>query len=185
MSNISSAAFADTKPHYNLLDGLRGVAALMVMWYHIFEGFATSPIDQKFNHGYLAVDFFFVLSGFVVGYAYDDRWNKTLTMKGFFKRRLIRLHPMIILGTVLGLITFMLQGSVKWNGTHVATSAAMLAMLCTLFLIPAAPGANNEIRGNGEMFPINGPYWSLFFEYIGNIYMRCLFTAYQQKRWLH
>lgn len=113
MSNISSAAFADTKPHYNLLDGLRGVAALMVMWYHIFEGFATSPIDQNFNHGYLAVDFFFVLSGFVVGYAYDDRWNKTLTMKGFFKRRLIRLHPMIILGTVLGLITFMLQGSVK------------------------------------------------------------------------
>lgn len=58
MSNISSAAFADTKPHYNLLDGLRGVAALMVMWYHIFEGFATSPIDQNFNHGYLAVDFF-------------------------------------------------------------------------------------------------------------------------------
>ena len=169
MSNISSAAFADTKPHYNLLDGLRGVAALMVMWYHIFEGFATSPIDQNFNHGYLAVDFFFVLSGFVVGYAYDDRWNKTLTMKGFFKRRLIRLHPMIILGAVLGLITFMLQGSVKWDGTHVATSAAMLAMLCTLFLIPAAPGANNEIRGNGEMFPINGPYWSLFFEYIGNI----------------
>ena len=65
MQNISSsAAFADSKPHYELLDGLRGIAALLVIWYHIFEGFATSPIDQRFNHGYLAVDFFFILSGF-------------------------------------------------------------------------------------------------------------------------
>ena len=77
-----------SKPHYGILDGLRGVAALMVIWYHIFEGFATSPIDQKFNHGYLAVDFFFILSGFVIGYAYDDRW-KSMKIKDFFKRRLI------------------------------------------------------------------------------------------------
>ena len=52
-SKISAAAFADTKPHYDLLDGLRGVAALMVIFYHVFEAFATSPIDQRFNHGYL------------------------------------------------------------------------------------------------------------------------------------
>ena len=63
----------NTKPRYELLDGMRGVAALLVVWYHIFEGFCTSPTDQHFNHGYLAVDFFFILSGFVVGYAYDDR----------------------------------------------------------------------------------------------------------------
>ena len=63
MQKISSSAFADSKPHYVLLDGLRGVAALLVIWYHVFEGFATSPIDQRFNHGYLAVDFFFILSG--------------------------------------------------------------------------------------------------------------------------
>lgn len=55
------------KPRYELLDGLRGVAALVVIWYHIFEAFAASPYDQMLNHGYLAVDFFFVLSGFVVG----------------------------------------------------------------------------------------------------------------------
>ena len=53
-----------TKPRYELLDGLRGVAALMVIWFHIFEGFATSAIDQKFNHGYLAVDFFLTSSLF-------------------------------------------------------------------------------------------------------------------------
>ena len=86
MQKISSSAFADSKPHYVLLDGLRGVAALLVIWYHVFEGFATSPIDQKFNHGYLAVDFFFILSGFVIGYAYDDRWKTTMTQKEFFKR---------------------------------------------------------------------------------------------------
>lgn len=58
----ASRIFSTSKPHYELLDGLRGVAALMVIWYHFFEGFATSPVDQGFNHGYLAVDFFFVLS---------------------------------------------------------------------------------------------------------------------------
>ena len=96
MQKGTTTAFLDTKPHYELLDGLRGVAALMVIWYHIFEGFATSPMDQRFNHGYLAVDFFFILSGFVIGYAYDDRW-KTMKTKDFFKRRLIRLHPMVVL----------------------------------------------------------------------------------------
>lgn len=58
MQAKSSSAFSDSKPHYELLDGLRGVAALVVIWYHIFEGFCTSPFDQNFNHGYLAVDFF-------------------------------------------------------------------------------------------------------------------------------
>ena len=71
MEKISSAAFTDTKPHYDLLDGLRGVAALMVIWYHVFEGFAFASAGniETLNHGYLAVDFFFILSGFVIGYA--------------------------------------------------------------------------------------------------------------------
>lgn len=171
MQKISSAAFADTKPHYELLDGLRGVAALLVVWYHVFEGyaFAGGTLIESINHGYLAVDFFFILSGFVIGYAYDDRWGRSLTMKNFFKRRLIRLHPMVIMGAVLGVVTFCIQGSVQWDGTHVATSMIMLALLCAMFFIPAYPGAGYEVRGNGEMFPLNGPSWSLFFEYIGNL----------------
>jgi peptidoglycan/LPS O-acetylase OafA/YrhL len=164
----TSSSFTDTKPHYDLLDGLRGVAALMVIWYHIFEGFATSPTDQQFNHGYLAVDFFFILSGFVIGYAYDDRW-KTMKIKDFFKRRLIRLHPMVIMGAILGAITFYIQGSEKWDGSSVSISMLIVAMLINLFLIPAVPGSGAEVRGNGEMYPLNGPSWSLFFEYIGNI----------------
>ena len=166
---LSSSAFSDSKPHYELLDGLRGVAALLVIWYHVFEAFATSPIDQKFNHGYLAVDFFFILSGFVIGYAYDDRWKMTMTVKDFVKRRLIRLHPMVVMGAILGACTFYIQGSEKWDGSQVSLSVLMLAMLLNLFLIPAIPGSKVEVRGNGEMYPLNGPSWSLFFEYIGNI----------------
>lgn len=171
MSNISSTVFADTKPHYHLLDGLRGVAALMVIWYHVFEGyaFAGGTTIDTFNHGYLAVDFFFILSGFVIGYAYDDRWGKNFTMKDFIKRRLIRLHPMVIIGAIVGAITFYIQGSVQWDGTHIGISMVMLSLLCTIFFIPAMPGVGYEVRGNGEMFPLNGPCWSLFFEYIGNI----------------
>lgn len=171
MKNISASAFADSKPHYELLDGLRGVAALVVILYHIFEGyaFASNGTIDTLNHGYLAVDFFFILSGFVIGYAYDDRWGKGLTMKNFFKRRLIRLHPMVIMGAVLGTVTFYLQGCVQWDGTHIAISMVMLSLLCTMFFIPAMPGVGYEVRGNGEMFPLNGPCWSLFFEYIGNI----------------
>ena len=172
MSHISSAAFTDTKPHYELLDGLRGVAALLVVFYHIFEGLsfaAGGTLITAINHGYLAVDFFFILSGFVIGYAYDDRWKRNMTLGNFFTRRLIRLHPMIIMGTIIGAITFCIQGSVQWDGSHVATSAVMLALLAAMFFIPAYPGAGYDVRGNGEMFSLNGPSWSLFFEYIGNI----------------
>ena len=171
MSNISSSAFADTKAHYDLLDGLRGVAALMVIWYPVFEGyaFAGGGNIETLNHGYLAVDFFFILSGFVIGYAYDDRWGKSLTMKDFFKRRLIRLHPMVVMGAVLGAITFCIQGCVQWDGTHVAIAMITVSLLGTIFFSPAMPGVGYEVRGNGEMFPLNGPCWSLFFEYIGNI----------------
>ncbi|MEG1507285.1 MAG: acyltransferase, partial [Akkermansia sp.] len=106
---ISTAGFADTKQHYNILDGLRGIAAITVVWFHIFEAYATGHLDQMINHGYLAVDFFFILSGFVVGYAYDDRWG-TMKTKDFLKRRMIRLHPMVVMGAIIGAIVFYFQG---------------------------------------------------------------------------
>ncbi|MBO5043431.1 MAG: acyltransferase [Alistipes sp.] len=174
--NISSTQFADTKPHYELLDGLRGVAAILVLIYHIFEGFAFaestngegSGLITTLNHGHIAVDFFFILSGFVISYAYDDRWGK-MSLGGFFKRRLIRLHPMLIMGAVVGMILFLLTGCQQWSGEVTPISWVMIALLLTIFMVPAPPGLPYEVRGNGEMFPLNGPMWSLFFEYIGNI----------------
>lgn len=160
------AAFADTKPHYDILDGLRGVAAITVVWFHIFEAYATSHLDQQINHGYLAVDFFFILSGFVIGYAYDDRWAKMKTMD-FLKRRIIRLHPMVVMGAIIGGIMFYFQGCSVWDVSQVTVGALFIATFINALLIPATPGI--EVRGLGEMYPLNGPSWSLFFEYIGNI----------------
>ncbi|MBR5298114.1 MAG: acyltransferase [Parabacteroides sp.] len=173
---LPSAHFADTKPHYELLDGLRGVAALLVLFYHIHEGFAFAEATNgdgnglitTLNHGHIAVDFFFILSGFVISYAYDDRWKK-MSLGSFFKRRLIRLHPMLIMGAIIGTISFLIGGSQQWNGTVTPISWVMVALLLTMCMIPAIPGVPYEIRGNGEMYPLNGPGWSLFFEYIGNI----------------
>ena len=173
---ISTANFADTKPHYELLDGLRGVAAILVLFYHIFEGFSFAEISNEagdgiittLNHGHIAVDFFFILSGFVISYAYDDRWKKMNTWQ-FFKRRLIRLHPMLIIGAIIGAVTFAIASFEKWDGTTSPIGLVMVALLFSMLMIPAVPGVPYEVRGNGEMFPLNGPGWSLFFEYIGNI----------------
>ena len=163
-----------TKPHFALLDGLRGVAALIVLTYHLFEAWTTSAFDQMCNHGHLAVDFFFVLSGFVVAYAYDDR-RRTLSVGAFVRRRLIRLHPMVVAGAVVGLLTFVLQGAVTWAGQGVGAGQMVLALLMALLMLPCLPGMPSEVRGNGEMFPLNGPTWSLFFEYVANVgYVLCL-----------
>ena len=161
-----SVNYFDTKPHYHILDGLRGVAAVTVVCFHIFEAFATSHLDQRINHGYLAVDFFFILSGFVVGYAYDNRWGVMKT-KDFIKRRIIRLQPMVVMGAVIGAIMFYFQDCSVWDVSRVSVIALLLATFLNALLIPATPGT--EVRGLGEMFPLNGPSWSLFFEYIGNI----------------
>jgi peptidoglycan/LPS O-acetylase OafA/YrhL len=156
-----------SKPHYPILDGLRGVAAVMVVVFHICEAHATSPLDQIINHGYLAVDFFFLLSGFVVGYAYDDRWGK-MTVGDFFKRRLVRLQPMVIMGMVVGAACFYFQDSVLWPTiSQVPVWKMLLIMLIGFTLIPIPPSM--DIRGWNEMHPLDGPGWSLFFEYIANI----------------
>lgn len=160
--------FADSKPHYVLLDALRGVCALCVVYYHIFEGFATSPQEEQFNHGYLAVDFFFILSGFVIGYAYDDRWPQ-MGLRAFFRRRLIRLHPMVVMGTLIGLATYLIQGAETWDGAHPNPLQIVLAAVMGMLMLPCWPGCRADVRGNGEMFSLDGPQWSLFFEYIGNI----------------
>jgi len=177
-TQIPTSVYADTKPHYAVLDGLRGVAAITVVCFHIFEAFATSHLDQRINHGYLAVDFFFMLSGFVVGYAYDDRW-KTMTIKEFIKRRIIRLHPMVVMGAIIGAVMFYFQGCSVWDVTKVTFSSLAIATLLNALLIPAIPG--QEVRGLGEMFPLNGPSWSLFFEYIGNILYALIIRRFSTK----
>src|SRR5664279_3886557 len=155
------------KPHYPILDGLRGVASVMVVAFHIFEAHSTSHLDQVINHGYLAVDFFFVLSGFVIGYAYDDRWHRMST-GNFFKRRLVRLQPMVVMGMIIGALCFYFQRSGLWPVIHdVPMWKILVVMVIGFTLVPVPPSM--DIRGWDEMHPLNGPGWSLFFEYIANI----------------
>ena len=156
-----------SKPRYEILDGLRGVAAMMVIVFHCFETYIPLIGTQIINHGYLAVDFFFILSGFVIGYAYNDRWNG-MTTWGFFKRRLVRLHPMVVAGTLWGAALFFFAAG-NYFPAIIQTPAWKfgLCIWLALLMIPCPTGL--DIRGWGETNPLNGPNWSLTFEYIGNI----------------
>jgi peptidoglycan/LPS O-acetylase OafA/YrhL len=171
---------APAKSHYVVLDGLRGVASLMVVMFHVFEAFSFGdPPRQIINHGYLAVDFFFLLSGFVIAYAYDDRWAR-MSQWGFYKRRLIRLQPMVVLGSVIGAALFYFQaGSIfpKISGTPVWELVLVMLLGCTLLPLPKA----FDIRGWDEIHPLNGPAWSLFYEYVANIGYAVLFRRLTQR----
>ncbi|WEK34047.1 MAG: acyltransferase [Candidatus Pseudobacter hemicellulosilyticus] len=156
-----------TKPHYLILDALRGVAALIVVCFHLCEPLATSRFTQLINHGYLAVDFFFLLSGFVIGYAYDDRWHK-LTFGSFMRRRFERLQPLVILGMTLGAIGFYFTDSTIWPLIHTVPLWKLLLVLLIGYTLLPIP-LSMDIRGWQEMHPLNSVGWSLFFEYIANI----------------
>lgn len=175
------SVFPDSKSHYDILDGLRGVAAVMVVAFHLLEAFAGgSHLKQIINHGYLAVDFFFVLSGFVIGYAYDDRWGK-MTLKGFFKRRLIRLHPMIIMGMIIGAIGFYFSASpTLWPGISAVPIWKMLLVMIIGFTLIPVP-LSLDVRGWQEMHPLDGPAWSLFFEYVANILYALFVRKFSNK----
>lgn len=160
--------YLESKPRYEILDGLRGVAALVVVCYHLIECYPAEQVSKFFSHGYLAVDFFFALSGFVLGYAYDDRWGKMSTW-GFFKRRITRLHPMVVMGTLVGVCLFYYTGDAEIFGRVDDTlwQIVLFQALLTLFMIPLPQSM--DIRGWGELTSLNGPIWTLMYEYVANI----------------
>src|SRR3954467_15120146 len=123
-----------TKQHFEILDGLRGIAALAIVTFHFMEWVYSDYSKNFIGHGFLAVDFFFCLSGFVIGYAYDDRIKK-MGITEFFKSRFIRLHPLVIAGSVLGLLAFLFDPF----GGHpelYSNSKVLLVFVCSLLLIP-------------------------------------------------
>jgi peptidoglycan/LPS O-acetylase OafA/YrhL len=165
---MAQTTYLESKNHYPILDGLRGVASVLVIMFHVLETFTGgNKFVQIINHGYLAVDFFFLLSGFVVAYAYDDRWGK-MTQWDFYKRRLVRLQPMVIMGSLIGAALFYFQVSPAFpNIANTPVWEMLLVMVIGATLIPVP--LSMDIRGWQEMHPLNGPAWSLFFEYIANI----------------
>ena len=160
--------YLPSKPRYEILDGLRGVAALIVLAYHHFDIYGIgSPVTANINHGYLAVDFFFILSGFVIGYAYDDRWGR-MSLWGFLKRRIARLHPLIVLSSITGALLFYYGMSDFFPLIKDApVGRVLLLMVLGALMIPVTPRL--DIRGWNEQYPLNGNAWSLLFEYFANV----------------
>ena len=152
------------KDHFEVLDGLRGSAAILVVCFHIMS--MATAIDSPLNvlhHAYLAVDFFFGLSGFVIAYAYDDR-RQALSAGQFFLIRIVRLHPLVILGTLLGLLSFAFD-PFAGDSQRTTPQTLVVALVLALLLMPSKALPNRW----GDTHGLNGPAWSLFQEYIGNI----------------
>jgi peptidoglycan/LPS O-acetylase OafA/YrhL len=150
------------KPHFEILDGLRGVAALAVVVFHFMEIAVPDPNKNFIAHAYLAVDFFFCLSGFVVAYAYDEKMA-TIGIGGFLKRRLIRLHPLVIIGSVLGILTWLFDPISNLHQSYAGKNLLMFVCSCLMIPLPLV----KERYFN--LFHLNPPTWSLFWEYVANI----------------
>jgi len=138
---------------YVTLDGLRGIAALSIVLLHCFRFFG----DFTWSSVALAVDLFFVLSGFVLAHAYEAKLPTGAA--AFVKARVIRLYPLYLVGTLLGITEALAaihygKGSIDWTW-HKFWSALPFALV----MLPT-PGA---------MFPFNGVMWSIFFELFINV----------------
>jgi peptidoglycan/LPS O-acetylase OafA/YrhL len=162
---MAQNVYLESKPHYEILDGLRGVAALMVVIFHLFESYGGV---NTIGHGYMAVDFFFALSGFVIGYAYQDRWDRMSTW-GFIKRCLVRLHPMVILAAFLAMLFYYFTDGVPAFAIVRETSPWVLfgvfVWQCLMIPLPQAW----DIRGYAEVSSLGGTFWTLHYEYLANL----------------
>lgn len=138
------------------LDALRGVAALTVLAHHVEREFS---LNFGFAYGYLAVDLFFLISGFVVAGAYEARMDAGLDLGAFLLLRLKRLYPMILAGAALGLVAAASRGD--------SAQTLLVGGVSALTLIPLSWSAD-------VLFPINIPEWSLFYELIANLLHRIL-----------
>lgn len=141
------------KQHFLTLDGMRGIAALIVAGLHARELMIGGP---TLDHSYLAVDFFFCLSGFVIAYAYDGRLSTTMRFSTFVKARMIRLYPMIFIGALLG-------GMVLIAGRKDGIVVPAIVTIGTMLLVPAG------FFFGKQAYPSDNPIWSLFFEVVANI----------------
>ena len=162
--------------HYQALDGLRGTAAFSVFLFHIWEMLVPDLAHNPMPHTFLAVDFFFVLSGFVLGHAYDAPMSaegaagrrQALTPGSFLKRRLIRLHPMVVVAMLIAIAVYLLDpfvGDSQRIGVKLPWLTLATAFVLSLLLLPS-PSLPNTF---GETHSLNGPSWTLFQEYIANL----------------
>jgi len=148
----SSVTRTTKKERFAVLDGMRGVAALFIVTIH------TGALWHfDFPRGYLAVDLFFVLSGFVIAHSYDARLASSLSASEFIKIRLIRLMPFVYLSVPISIAHYI---TLHHEPKYIAL--VVLSGISSLFLVPS------YVPGTDFIFPINPPIWSLFYEVIVN-----------------
>ncbi|MEG3175822.1 acyltransferase [Sphingomonas sp. RB3P16] len=143
------------KGHFAVLDGLRGVAAIAVVVMHIGE---MLLLPNCFPQAYLAVPFFFVLSGFVISYAYEGGLMQRTTALGFMIVRIKRLYPMLLVGLAISIAISVFRALAK--GADFNTTDAIVNLLAAITMIPR-PGAS--------AFGLLPPQWSLAIELWGNL----------------
>ena len=145
---------------------------MVVVIFHFMEIVIADYSNNFIAHGYLAVDFFFVLSGFVITYAYDNR-IAGMGLLTFIKLRLIRLQPLVVIGSVLGLLTFLFDPFTHLYAVY-GFKETLLIFITSVFLIPYPVVAERFFN----LFNLNAPSWSLFWEYVANfVYAAILFKA--------
>ena len=156
-ANFPVTTAVEHKPRLAVLDGLRGVAALAVL---LFHGRFWLP-KHVFGHGYLAVDFFFMLSGFVIPYAYGRKLETGgISKRQFVRERLIRLYPLTLLSAALAAIPLLLGVTTG----HVSAGPYTLLQLFALAAL-AVPAPHQLAT---VPFPLNGPTWSISAELCAN-----------------
>jgi len=150
------------------LDAMRGVAAIAVVLLHIALQLSFRPRPLA----YMAVDFFFMLSGFVLATAYEERFRYGLTVSDFLSARFVRLYPMYFFGMVIGTLTLFGQNAMQ-SGHSMPAPQSMVAILAGFFMLPDPQSP--------FLFPINQPAWSLFFEFLINIVFSALLVRFSTR----
>lgn len=145
--------------HYAVLDGMRGIAAICVMLGH----FTGAGLRLEPNAG-MAVDLFFMLSGFVIAHSYGEKLRFGMPAWDYLWRRLIRLYPMFIAGLVLGCVSFSVIGHPFW------VAAAINSTFLPYFNNWETHNFLSDKATFAEIFPLNPPAWSLFFEMIASVW---------------
>jgi len=162
---------APSRHAYPALDGLRGIAALAIVLHH----FPPIRGPLLFHNGLMAVDVFFLLSGFVLAHAYDGRLAEGLGARRFMLARVIRLWPLMLLGVALGLIQSLVS-PVPGKDLPLGAGARLACGGFNLFILPCPPGLG------AQMFPADPPEWSLFYELIANLLFALAFAPLLKPR---
>jgi peptidoglycan/LPS O-acetylase OafA/YrhL len=171
---MSAAAITTDKERFPVLDGIRGVAALSVMLDHFMseEVHLVGHTLYPFAQSAVAVDLFFMLSGFVLAHSYADRVRAGMPLKALLARRIVRLYPAFLVGTGLGLVALLLLVGTRATSFSLGQSlesAAFNLLFLPFFSTCSLEDMKIHHMATGPLFPADTPTWTLFFEMIGTV----------------